>query len=157
VDFLKMNIEGAEQLAIKGMKKCVSAIANMAIGCHDFLADHVDDDWYWTESVVRQLLLVSGYEVVERRSDDHRRWARGILTRFASLMQPRKQNPGECCIDSPNRKHRLWFKIENLVALPSSSISTPGAFLVRSDLGRQELLNVIDEYTRGGGSLVEDL
>jgi len=37
IDFLKMNIEGAEVNAIKGMKETISIIDNIAISCHDFL------------------------------------------------------------------------------------------------------------------------
>jgi FkbM family methyltransferase len=82
VDFLKMNIEGAERLAIRGMREGIPAISNMAIGCHDFLADRDDDEWYRTQEVVRRSLLDRGYQVVERRSDDRRDWARGWLYAF---------------------------------------------------------------------------
>ena len=38
VDLLKMNIEGAERLAVRGMDGCIPIIFAMAIECHDFLA-----------------------------------------------------------------------------------------------------------------------
>jgi FkbM family methyltransferase len=82
VDFLKMNIEGAERLAIRGMKDRVSTIRNIAVECHDFLADRDGDDWYRTEAVVRKFLSDSGYEIVDRRSDDRRDWSRGYLYAF---------------------------------------------------------------------------
>ena len=37
IDFLKMNIEGAEINAIQGMKKAVRKIKYICISCHDFL------------------------------------------------------------------------------------------------------------------------
>lgn len=40
IDFLKMNIEGAEELAIEGMENAIKIIENIAISCHDFLYDN---------------------------------------------------------------------------------------------------------------------
>lgn len=37
IDFLKMNIEGAELQVIKGMDETVKKVQNFAISCHDFL------------------------------------------------------------------------------------------------------------------------
>ncbi|MFC2080847.1 FkbM family methyltransferase [Bacteroidota bacterium] len=42
IDFLKMNIEGAEMKAIEGMKETLKLTKNIAISCHDFLFDHDD-------------------------------------------------------------------------------------------------------------------
>jgi FkbM family methyltransferase len=92
VDFLKINIEGAERLAIQGMKNCASRIAHVAVGCHDFLADRLDDDWFRTKEVVRQSLLALGFEIVERRSDDRRDWARGWLYAFPRAQDARRSN-----------------------------------------------------------------
>ncbi len=39
VDLLKMNIEGAERLALAGMREMVKKTKNICISCHDFLAD----------------------------------------------------------------------------------------------------------------------
>jgi FkbM family methyltransferase len=39
IDLLKMNIEGAEELAILGMSKSAHRIKNIAIACHDFRGD----------------------------------------------------------------------------------------------------------------------
>jgi hypothetical protein len=64
------------------MKDRVSTIRNIAVECHDFLADRDGDDWYRTEAVVRKFLSDSGYEIVDRRSDDRRDWSRGYLYAF---------------------------------------------------------------------------
>ena len=39
VDFLTMNIEGAERLAIRGMERSFAKIAHVCICCHDFIGD----------------------------------------------------------------------------------------------------------------------
>jgi FkbM family methyltransferase len=70
IDFLKMNIEGAEQLAIKGMDSIASRIRYICIACHDFMADMGgDSSWYRTRELVTKFLRASGFRVIERRSD----------------------------------------------------------------------------------------
>lgn len=39
IDFLTMNIEGAERLAIRGMERSFTKIAHICISCHDFTGD----------------------------------------------------------------------------------------------------------------------
>ena len=79
VDFLKMNIEGAEGLALKGMDRRARLIRNLAVSCHDFLADQGGDDSSRTRAFVERFLVDHGFEVVERRADDDRDWARSYL------------------------------------------------------------------------------
>lgn len=43
IDFLKVNIEGAEIEMIKGMNKSIHKIRNFAISCHDFLFGNKTD------------------------------------------------------------------------------------------------------------------
>ncbi|VEG46061.1 putative methyltransferase [Mycolicibacterium flavescens] len=81
VDFLKMNIEGAELPALQGGSEVLPLIHNAAIGCHDFLADETGDDSYRTKDAVYELLVNAGF-TVRRRDDDPRPWARDYL--FAS-------------------------------------------------------------------------
>lgn len=38
IDFLKMNIEGSEIMAVEGMSKIIDRVQNVTISCHDFLA-----------------------------------------------------------------------------------------------------------------------
>lgn len=78
VDFLKMNIEGAERLAIQGMSRSVTKIRRMAISCHDFLGT----DWGRTSGEVRAWLEEGGF-VVHTRPDDPRPWCRDYL--YASV------------------------------------------------------------------------
>jgi len=39
IDFLTMNIEGAERLAIRGMERSFTKITHVCICCHDFIGD----------------------------------------------------------------------------------------------------------------------
>ena len=77
VDFLEMNIEGAETRALRGAPRTLAVTRHAAIGCHDFLADETGDDSYRTMDDVREILAATGL-TVDRRVDD-RPWAAGYL------------------------------------------------------------------------------
>lgn len=81
IDFLKMNIEGAELPALRGAKDVLPIVRHAAIGCHDFLAEETGDDSYRTKDAVRDLLIEAGFTVTAR-PDDPRPWAADYL--FAS-------------------------------------------------------------------------
>lgn len=81
IDFLKMNIEGAEVGALRGAVDVLPIVGHAAIGCHDFLADETGDDSYRTMDEVRTLLKEAGFTVT-RPADDPRPWASHYL--FAS-------------------------------------------------------------------------
>ena len=66
IHFLKMNIEGAERLAIRGMTETIQRTEILCICCHDFLAKENGDEWLRTKRVVREYLERSGLRVVER-------------------------------------------------------------------------------------------
>lgn len=70
INFLKMNIEGAEKLAIRGMSETLKQTGAVCICCHDFLAKQNDDESYRTKSVVRDFLQQNGLRVVERSDVD---------------------------------------------------------------------------------------
>jgi FkbM family methyltransferase len=78
VDLLAMNIEGAERLAVKGMSQVADRIRNVAIACHDFLADKGGDAELRTKQHVRRFLTKHGFEI-EERLDDPRDWLRGFV------------------------------------------------------------------------------
>ncbi|MBB3605186.1 FkbM family methyltransferase [Mycolicibacterium sp. BK556] len=81
IDFLKMNIEGAELPALRGALDVLPIVRHAAIGCHDFLADETGDESYRTKDAVHAILVDAGFTVTSR-SDDPRPWAAGYL--FAS-------------------------------------------------------------------------
>ncbi|MCH9729083.1 MAG: FkbM family methyltransferase [Actinomycetia bacterium] len=74
IDFLKMNIEGAEVGALRGALDVLPIVEHAAIGCHDFLADETGDDSYRTLDVVNSLLVEAGFTVT-RHAEDPRPWA----------------------------------------------------------------------------------
>ncbi len=66
IDFLKMNIEGAERLAIQGMTETLQQTSVLCISCHDFLADAAGDEGFRTKATVLEFLEQRGFRVVER-------------------------------------------------------------------------------------------
>ena len=66
VHFLKMNIEGAERFAIRGMRETLSQTEVLCVSCHDFLADVAGDGALRTKGAVKQFLQHNGLSVVER-------------------------------------------------------------------------------------------
>jgi len=66
VHFLKMNIEGAERLAIRGMNETLKQTEVLCISCHDFLADATGDNALRTKSEVRQFFRQNGIRIRER-------------------------------------------------------------------------------------------
>ncbi|WP_294173667.1 FkbM family methyltransferase [uncultured Sphingomonas sp.] len=72
IDFLKMNIEGAERLAIRGFGAV--EIRHLAISCHDFIPGPETR----TRAEVEAFLREAGYEV-RGRPDHPRPWTRHTL------------------------------------------------------------------------------
>jgi FkbM family methyltransferase len=79
VDFLKMNIEGAEEAALRGLARSATVVGHLAVSCHDFLADRGGDPANRTSAAVRRLLIGYGYAVTGRRASDRRHWTRPYL------------------------------------------------------------------------------
>ncbi len=75
IDFLKMNIEGAEREAIVGMESAITRTASLCIACHDFLAERGFDSALATKALVVEFLVSHGFEVT-MRADDSRPWVR---------------------------------------------------------------------------------
>jgi FkbM family methyltransferase len=76
VDLLKMNIEGAEQLAIKGMAQSVQKVRHVVISCHDFVLQPRfgggDPAWFATYDRVTEFLRQAGFVLTEPRTSDQR-------------------------------------------------------------------------------------
>lgn len=72
INFLKMNIEGAEIVALQGGFESLKITKNVAISCHDFVANYEGGgDEMRTKEIVKSLLIESGFQIYER-SNDHR-------------------------------------------------------------------------------------
>ena len=69
VDFLKMNIEGAERLALSGMGEMLRKTKNVCIACHDFLANDGGPDELRTKADVIAFLKQNGFVVSLRESE----------------------------------------------------------------------------------------
>jgi FkbM family methyltransferase len=76
IDLLKMNIEGAEQLAIRGMAQSMEMVRHVVISCHDFLVQpgvaRYDSSWFATYDTVTGFLRDLGFILGERRTMDPR-------------------------------------------------------------------------------------
>lgn len=76
VDLLKMNIEGAERLAIRGMTRSLDRVQHIVISCHDFVRQPSyaggDPAWFATYDTVTAFLQDVGFTLGERRSADPR-------------------------------------------------------------------------------------
>jgi FkbM family methyltransferase len=86
IDLLKMNIEGAEREAIRGVGRLLSRTRHVCISCHDFLADDGGGDELRTKAAVREFLTEQGFAVTSR-DDAPDPWTRdylyGVNTRTA--------------------------------------------------------------------------
>jgi FkbM family methyltransferase len=74
IDYIKVNIEGAEVLALQGMEAVARLTDHLCISCHDFLGT----DWGRTSERVRSWLESKGFRVLDR-PDDPRPWVRFYL------------------------------------------------------------------------------
>lgn len=69
VDFLKMNIEGAERCALSGMGEMVRKTKSVCIACHDFLADEGGPSELRTRADVIAFLKQNDFAVSLRESE----------------------------------------------------------------------------------------
>jgi len=68
IDYLKMNIEGAERKALPGMEPMMDRIRAVCIACHDFRADRGEGEEFRTRAFAEAFLRKHGFEVVRRPS-----------------------------------------------------------------------------------------
>jgi FkbM family methyltransferase len=69
VDFLKMNIEGAERTALAGMREMVRRTRYVCISCHDFAANEGYPEVMRTKSEVIAFLRENRFSIFMRQSD----------------------------------------------------------------------------------------
>lgn len=79
IALLKMNIEGAERLAVSGMSRVAARIRNMAISCHDFVADSTGDDAFRSRRAVLTFLESNNFQVSTRPYRADQPWYRDYL------------------------------------------------------------------------------
>lgn len=78
IDLLKMNIEGAERLAIAGLEGIIASTRHVCISCHDFLANDGGPEPIRTKALVRDFLVDHGFRVTSR-DDAPDPWTRDYL------------------------------------------------------------------------------
>ena len=69
IDFLKMNIEGAERFALQGMPEALRRAQFVCIAAHDFRAARGEGDEFKTHEFVEKTLQNAGFLLVFRTSD----------------------------------------------------------------------------------------
>jgi len=70
IDFLKMNIEGAERLALPGCKLALGRARYVCIAAHDFRAARGEGEEFRTLDFVQKCVAEAGFEIARR--DDQR-------------------------------------------------------------------------------------
>jgi len=84
VDFLKMNIEGAERLALSGMGEMMQKTKNVCIACHDFLANEGGPNELRTKADVIRFLKQNGFAVFLRESGFLQNYVYGLNEKFTN-------------------------------------------------------------------------
>jgi FkbM family methyltransferase len=78
IDLLKMNIEGAEVSALRGLGPLLAKTRYVCIACHDFFADEEGVETLRTKAAVRELLVEHGFNV-RTRDDAPDAWTRDYV------------------------------------------------------------------------------
>jgi FkbM family methyltransferase len=69
IDFLKMNIEGAERFALLGMTQAIRRIRHVSVCAHDFRAARGEGEDFRTHDLVVRTLENAGFTLVIRSTD----------------------------------------------------------------------------------------
>jgi FkbM family methyltransferase len=69
IDFLKMNIEGAERTALPGCRNALGRARNVCIAAHDFRAARGEGEAFRTLAFVREFLTEAGFQLATRDDD----------------------------------------------------------------------------------------
>ena len=69
IDYLKMNIEGAERTALPGCRSALQRTHNVCIAAHDFRAARGEGEHFRTLVFVREFLSAAGFHLVTRDND----------------------------------------------------------------------------------------
>lgn len=70
INFMKVNIEGAEQLLIKGIGSAITKIDNMAISAHDFRYKNEGVEFFKTKAIVLDFLRKNNFDWVVRETNN---------------------------------------------------------------------------------------
>ena len=70
IDFLKMNIEGAESMALIGMSDIIQRTRYICISCHDFKYRETGNKFFQTKLFVENFLIDKGFTIVQRTGEN---------------------------------------------------------------------------------------
>ena len=70
INLMKVNIEGAEQLLVKGIGPSISKIDHMAISCHDFRFHNEGNTFFKTREIVQEFLRDHDFECITRDTNN---------------------------------------------------------------------------------------
>jgi len=87
IDLLKVNIEGAEVSALRGLGPLLAKTRYVCIACHDFLTDEGGGEELRTKEAVRELLLEHGFELTSR-DDAAAPWTRDYVYGVNTRLEP---------------------------------------------------------------------
>jgi len=66
IDFLKMNIEGAEQQALPSCAESLKRTHFVCVAAHDFRADRGEGEAFRTRAFIKEFLRAAGFRIVTR-------------------------------------------------------------------------------------------
>jgi FkbM family methyltransferase len=69
VAFVKMNIEGAERFALRGMSSMMPRVRQICVACHDFRYKLGHGEQFCTRAFVERFLTDNGFELASRPGD----------------------------------------------------------------------------------------
>lgn len=69
IDFIKMNIEGAERFALPGCRNALRRARNVCIAAHDFRTARGEGDSFITFDFVKDFLREAGFSIITRDDD----------------------------------------------------------------------------------------
>ena len=69
IDFLKMNIEGAERMALPGCRAALQNTRHVCVAAHDFRAARGEGEHFRTLAFVREFLAGCGFHLTTRDQD----------------------------------------------------------------------------------------
>lgn len=70
IKFMKVNIEGAEQLLIKGIGSAITKIDNMAIATHDFRYKNEGNEFFKTKAIVLDFLRDNNFDWIVHENNN---------------------------------------------------------------------------------------
>ncbi len=82
INYLKVNIEGAEKLMVRAFDR-IDSVEHVAISCHDFLAKRNNNPVFATKEIITQFLVRNNFEISSRKTgiDYEDDWIYGRNTR----------------------------------------------------------------------------